>query len=734
MADSLVLLTQQWLNKTYVNVSGYQKVTEDGKTGWPTIYALIHGLQHELGIKELSNNFGDTTKKLYNEKVLTQLKNGYSGNVVYLIQGAFWCKGISPKAFDGVFSNYTQAAVHEFQQDAGFSEGMVFNADWAKALFDMSAFVLVSGGDSTVRAMQQWLNASYYEYFGILPCDGIYQRDTNIALIYALQAEEGLGVGEANGNYGETTTKLTPTLTIGDNSTFTKILQYALYVNGFYLSGPFDGKYTEAVAEAVAQFAGFMMLGANTGVANVTIFKGLLTSNGDTNRSAEGVDTSTQLTDEQVQVLVDNKVRYVGRYLTGTVGSGVDERDKFLTVEEIDRITGAGLSIFPIYQDGGADLNYFNASQGAIDGFTAAEAARKLGIPRGTYIYFAVDIDIQQGDISGTVLPYFTNIYDQVIKYGYAIGVYGTRNICSQVIKNGYATYAFVSDMSTGYSGNLGFPMPQEWAFDQFIEFTMTSSSGSVGIDQVAVSGNDIGFDTIDINESGIPDGILDKVNGVGVVLPLLRNMGKVTITLDQEYSEKNELYSIYVKLSESVISGSGDNVTSYTVSDGKLSNSFIKNMQSLYDFTKQPSNINTLTSLAKIIQKGTIRVDVAPPRAEESGNIGIEISLNIDATDIAGAKSPAYKWTIQIYFNKAGIKASPVKNNAYIDSVEKVIQYSTTTTKQLTAKGVALIDSWVKTVNQNKEVIKVVGVIEGLMLLFEEYGEEIFQFVSQFI
>lgn len=53
------------------------------------------------------------------------------------------------------------------------------------------------------------------------------------------------------------------------------------------------------------------MLGANTGVANVTIFKGLLTSNGDTNRSAEGVDTSTQLTEEQVQVLVDNKVRYV---------------------------------------------------------------------------------------------------------------------------------------------------------------------------------------------------------------------------------------------------------------------------------------------------------------------------------------------------------------------------------------------------------------------------------------
>ncbi|KLD56806.1 hypothetical protein WP50_38230 [Lactiplantibacillus plantarum] len=66
----------------------------------------------------------------------------------------------------------------------------------------MSAFVLVPGGDAKIRSMQQQLNHDYQAYTGILPCDGIYQRDTNTALIYALQSVEGMDTGTANGYYG----------------------------------------------------------------------------------------------------------------------------------------------------------------------------------------------------------------------------------------------------------------------------------------------------------------------------------------------------------------------------------------------------------------------------------------------------------------------------------------------------------------------------------------------------
>lgn len=169
---------------------------------------------------------------------------------------------------------------------------------------------------------------------------------------------------------------------------------------------------------------------ALAGIADITTFKGLLISSGDTNRTAIGADTSTQLTPAQVKTLVDNGVKYVGRYLTGSVGSGSDERNKYLTSEEIDIILGSGLSIFPIYQDNYPEVKYFNKEQGTSDAIAAAKAAIKLGVPYGTIIYFAVDVDVEDGDIAGTVIPYFEGVFGTLTGYGSRVGVYGTRNVC----------------------------------------------------------------------------------------------------------------------------------------------------------------------------------------------------------------------------------------------------------------------------------------------------------------
>lgn len=48
MTDQMVLQTQQWLNKTYGNDPRFKKINPDGRTGWPTIYALTRALQIEL--------------------------------------------------------------------------------------------------------------------------------------------------------------------------------------------------------------------------------------------------------------------------------------------------------------------------------------------------------------------------------------------------------------------------------------------------------------------------------------------------------------------------------------------------------------------------------------------------------------------------------------------------------------------------------------------------------------
>ena len=50
MTDQMVLQTQQWLNKTYGNDPRFKKINPDGRTGWPTIYALTRALQIELGV------------------------------------------------------------------------------------------------------------------------------------------------------------------------------------------------------------------------------------------------------------------------------------------------------------------------------------------------------------------------------------------------------------------------------------------------------------------------------------------------------------------------------------------------------------------------------------------------------------------------------------------------------------------------------------------------------------
>lgn len=85
--DERVKDVQVWLNQTYGKVSGFKKAPENGLTGWPTIYSLREGLQHELGITALAEGFGDSTKKALSAKI-GDLKRGYHGNIIKLVKGA----------------------------------------------------------------------------------------------------------------------------------------------------------------------------------------------------------------------------------------------------------------------------------------------------------------------------------------------------------------------------------------------------------------------------------------------------------------------------------------------------------------------------------------------------------------------------------------------------------------------------------------------------------------------
>lgn len=525
--DDMVYLTQKWLNQEYGDVSGFGSVTENGKTGWDTIYGLTRALQYELGITNLANNFGSQTQAAYKNNILKR-QDGKTDNMFAILQGALWCKGYSPGynfdynpitgtvTVDAVFDADVEEAIIEMKTDAGLinPDGVV-TVNTMKALLSMDAFKLLKsyGGKEVIRKMQQKFNRKYEEYIGLMPCDGVYGRSTNKAVIYVLQAVEGMPVSVATGNFGTTTKLCCPTIPYKRNtsaarsypgtsegsyytdsqiSDFIELLQFGMYVNGVgdgTVNGVFDIKTQQDVTEFQKKFALPV-----TGKVDLTTWLSLFVSYGDKNRTALACDCATKLTAAKAKTLYDNGYRYVGRYLT-KVPNGLD---KDITLEEAQIILNAGLNFFPIYQTVGTKKEYFTAEQGASDANAAIEAARKLGVPNGTIIYFAVDFDALDVDITNNVIPYFAKVHETMEKSIYKTGVYGVRNVCTRVSDKGYAESSFVSNLSSGFSGNLGFPMPSNWAFDQFATVAIGEGSGSISIDKDGFSGKDTGVSYLD--------------------------------------------------------------------------------------------------------------------------------------------------------------------------------------------------------------------------------------------
>lgn len=521
--DDMVYLTQKWLNQEYGDVPGFGSVTENGKTGWNTIYGLTRALQHELGITSLADNFGSQTQAKYKENILSR-QDGVKNNMYAILQGALWCKGYSPGynfdynpitesvTVDAVFDEKVEKAVIEMKTDAGLinPDGVV-TVNTMKALLSMDAFKLLSsyGGKEVVREMQQKFNREFEEYIGLMPCDGVYGRSTNKATIYVLQAIEGMPVSVATGTFGSKTQASCPNIPYNRTSSavknysgsyysdsqisdFIELLQFGMYVNGVgdgTINGVFDTETQQNVTEFQKKFALPV-----TGKVDLTTWLSLFVSYGDKSRSALACDCATKLTAAKAKTLYDNGYRYVGRYLTKVPGG----LDKDITVEEAQIILDAGLNFFPIYQTVGTKKEYFTAEQGTSDANAAIEAARKLGVPNGTIIYFAVDFDALDVDITNNVLPYFSKVHETMEKSIYKTGVYGVRNVCTRVSDKGYACSSFVSNLSSGFSGNLGFPMPENWAFDQFATVTVGEGTSSISIDKDGFSGRDTGVGKLD--------------------------------------------------------------------------------------------------------------------------------------------------------------------------------------------------------------------------------------------
>lgn len=507
--DEMVLLVQNWLNDTYTGRTGYNPLdlgdeNIKGRTGWPTMYALTRALQIELNIGTPSNSFGSgTLDALANNGDIGIDKNNSNENIVKIIQGSLFCKGYNAGGVTGTFGEKTTAAVANMKRDMGLlnPDGYITPKVF-KALLTMDAYVIV--GTETeekikIREIQQWLNNRYInrQNFHFQPCDGNYSRNTQKALVYAIQYEEGLSDSVANGNFGPTTKEKLPTLKLGssDNSTqFVHLLQAALVFNKRLVA--FTGIFNENTKVNVVDFQAFTKLSAD-GIVGKQTWASLLVSTGDASRKGTACDGISKITEERAATLLANGYKTVGRYLTNVAGSSLNKK---IQPGEIDTILNSGLTIFPIFQTYGGSSSYFNNVQGVSDASAAYYAAREYGFKKGTTIYFAVDYDTMDDEITNCIIPHFKGINDRMRALGsyYKIGIYGTRNVCIRVSDNGLAVTSFLSDMSTGFSGNLGFTLPENWAFDQISTISIGSGSGAIEIDNNIQSGLDLGVSTVD--------------------------------------------------------------------------------------------------------------------------------------------------------------------------------------------------------------------------------------------
>jgi len=501
LADLFIYAAQVSCNSEYASAPGYIRCPENGKTGWSTVLSLTQGLQHELGISPTVQNFGPGTFAAVKARNTVPIREG-TPRLVRLYNAAMWCKGYFASTQQAFWDGNAESSLARLYGDAGLDYETQWQTMWphiCRALFRMDQFKQIPGGNATIRSIQQHLNARFVASVGIpamilVPCDGYYSRDVQQGFMMGIQYELGLNINSINGNFGPGTQAALKGSR--GSGTLTGELRYLFragcYFNSPTMNGSGELAYlpsdigTDSATSThltwLNAFQAFSQLPV-TGTNDYATWAQLLISTGDSERPATGCDCITEITAARGAQLKAAGYQIVGRYLDEELGpTDPGYLGKSLKATEPQTILDAGLRLIPIFQYYGRALSVFTYANGLFHAGRAHDKAVGYRIPAGSTIYFAVDYDALDIDIDSNIRPYFDGIRDGLAQRGnrYAYGVYGSRNVCSRISKEKGAKWSFVSGMSWGFSGNLGFPMPANWSLNQIKEFTF---QGSFGLD-----------------------------------------------------------------------------------------------------------------------------------------------------------------------------------------------------------------------------------------------------------
>lgn len=148
----------------------------------------------------------------------------------------------------------------------------------------------------------------------------------------------------------------------------------------------------------------------------------------------KAIDCSVPLNPTTAAAFKTDGIAFAIRYVDNNPASG-----KRITKEEAQIISNAGLQIISVFEKMG-DQADINGAMGKRDGEWALQAAREVGQPDGSCIYFAVDYDAQPSDMDN-VAAYIKAAADATPTY--STGVYGSKAVIDEMQKRGACSHHF---------------------------------------------------------------------------------------------------------------------------------------------------------------------------------------------------------------------------------------------------------------------------------------------------
>jgi hypothetical protein len=172
--------------------------------------------------------------------------------------------------------------------------------------------------------------------------------------------------------------------------------------------------------------------------------------------------------------LVQAGVKTIIRYYSRDTPSST----KRLTLKEADQFAAVGLRIGIVHESrAGNTIGAFTAQSGNLEGTYARNyAAKIIGQPADSAIYFGVDVDATAAQVNSNVLPYFKAVAaafgpDPTLP-SYQIGVYGSGATCDAVMSAGLASHSWLAQ-STGWRNYKPYLQSKKWSLLQAMPATV---------------------------------------------------------------------------------------------------------------------------------------------------------------------------------------------------------------------------------------------------------------------